>query len=57
MNNLSISKAKGYEQDIDSDRLVENGLHDGCRRRDWSAEFKFWNPAKDRVEVFDRFRL
>ena len=45
------------EQDIDSDRLVENGLHDGCRRRDWSAEFKFWNPAKDRVKVFDRFRL
>ena len=57
MNNLLISKAKGYEQDIDSDRLVENGLHDGCRRRDWSAEFKFWNPAKDRVKVFDRFWL
>ena len=26
-------------------------------RKAWSAEFKFWNPAKDRVVVFDRFRL
>ena len=26
-------------------------------RKAWSAEFKFWNPAKDRVEVFDRSRI
>ena len=25
-------------------------------RRGWSAEFKFWNPEKDRVVVFDKFR-
>ena len=28
-----IGKEKSNEQDIDSDRLVENGLHDGCCRR------------------------
>ena len=26
-------------------------------RKAWSAEFKFWNPAKDRVEVFDKVRI
>ena len=33
MKSLSISKEKSHEQDIDSDRMVKNGLHDGCRRR------------------------
>ena len=27
------SERQENEQDVDSDRLVENGLHDGCRRR------------------------
>ena len=26
-------------------------------RRGWSAEFKFWNPAKDRIVAFGRFRM
>jgi len=26
-------------------------------RKGWSAEFKFWNPAKDRVIAFGRFRI
>ena len=55
MNSLSISKKKSYEQSIDSNRLVKNCLHDGCRCRDWSAEFKFWNPANDRVEFSTGF--
>lgn len=26
-------------------------------RKAWSAEFKFWNPAKDRVVAFGKFLM
>ena len=49
--------ADGAKDQGGPNRLAQLNARRIRSRKVWSAEFKFWNPAKDRVEVFDRFRL